>query len=72
MPINYDYPAPWLYVSCRNAIRMAKAYRSQDMRHMRIVWQERAADYRETIIDKMRQRAGWSLAERVAGKRYPA
>lgn len=67
MAINYDYPAPWLYSACRNALHMARAYRGD--RRVRVVYQERAADYRETIVDKLRQRAGWTLAERVAGRR---
>lgn len=65
--MNYDRPAPWLYASCRNALHMARAYRTD--RRMRALWLERAADYRETIIDGMRGRLGWSLAERIAGKR---
>lgn len=67
MAINYDYPAPWLYTACRTALRMARAHRGE--RRTRVWWQERAADYRETIVDKLRQRAGWTLAERVAGRR---
>lgn len=58
-----------LEYSFKNALRMAKAYSSPAMRSMRIVWQERAADYRETLVDRMRRRQGWSLAEIVAGKR---
>ena len=65
--INYDLPAPWLYASARKALHMARSYRS--IPHMRALWQARAADYRETIIDKMRQRQGWTLAERCSGKR---
>jgi len=67
--MNYNYPAPWLYASCRKAVQMARAY-PNDQR-LRVLWQERAADYRETIVDKMRQRQGWSLAERCLGARAP-
>ena len=65
--IDHNRPAPWFYSSCRNALTMARAYRTQ--RHMRVLWQERAADYRECIVDKMRQRLGWTLTERTLGKR---
>jgi hypothetical protein len=44
---------------CRNALNMARAYQNQP--HLRVIWQERAADYRETLIDRMRRRQGWSL-----------
>jgi hypothetical protein len=54
-------------ISARMALRMAMAYVTE--RRMRIIWQERAADYRECLVDRMRARQGWTLAERVAGNR---
>ena len=65
--IDYNFPAPWLYASYRSALHMARAY--QGDRRLRVLFQERAADYRETIVDKLRQRQGWSLSERILGKR---
>lgn len=55
--MDYTKPAPWLYTACRSAVRMARGHASS--RHQRVLWQERAADYRE-------QRQGWTLAERNA------
>jgi hypothetical protein len=36
---------------------------------MRVIWQERAADYRETLIDAIRREAGWTLSERLIGRK---
>ena len=70
--------------SMREALRMARAYAYgseiefladvrgavfNQQRKIRIIQQERAADYRETLMDRMRRRQGWTLAERVAGAR---
>lgn len=68
-PGYQDDGAAWLKRGLRQALSMARAYSTADRRHLRVIWQERAADYRETLIDHMRRRAGWTLAERVAGKR---
>lgn len=57
----------WLGARCRDALRMAEAWASN--RHLRVLWQERAADYRATLVDRMRRRHGWTLAEIVAGTR---
>lgn len=53
--------------SGRNALRMARAF--THFRKMRIIWQERAADYRECLIDEKRRQQGWTLAERIANQR---
>lgn len=57
----------WYMASARKALRMAQAYRGT--RHLRVLWQERAADYRCCMVDRMRARQGWTLAERCAGVR---
>jgi len=56
-----------IFYSAYNALRMARTYAGN--RHLRVVYQERAADYRATLVDIMRRRAGWTLAEIVAGRR---
>ncbi len=55
--------------SARKAVSMVRAYR-QD-RHMRLIWLERAADYRECLVYGMRRRQGWTLLETIAGRRLP-
>ena len=57
----------WYHQQARKAIQMARAYRSD--RHMRHVWLERVADYRECLIYRMRRRQGWTLLQTIAGKR---
>ena len=74
----------WAKRSMREALRTARAYAYgseieflsdvqgaafNQQRKIRILQQEQAADYRETLIDRMRWRQGWTLAERVAGSR---
>jgi len=74
----------WAKRSMREALRTARAYAYgseiefladvqgaafNQQRKIRILMQERAADYREVLIDRMRWRQGWTLAERVAGSR---
>jgi hypothetical protein len=51
----------------RGAIRMSRG--CGDNRRLRTLWQQRVADYRELLIDRMRRRQGWSLAARVAAWR---
>ena len=58
--------ASWYHARARHALRMARAYRG---RKMQIIYQDIAADSRECILDGMRTRQGWTLAERVAGHR---
>ncbi len=58
---------PYYKAKMRDALRMARAYSGN--RHMRVIWQERAADYRETVIDAIRREQGWTLRERLVGKR---
>ena len=58
---------PWYASKMREALRMARAYAGN--RHMRVIWQERAADYRETLIDAIRREAGWTLSERLIGRK---
>jgi hypothetical protein len=58
---------PWYASKMREALRMARAYTGN--RHMRVIWQERAADYRETLIDAIRREAGWTLSERLIGRK---
>ncbi len=58
--------------SMRQALRMARSYRGAEIRSRQpyaIMWRERVADYRECLIDQMRRRQGWTLVERLAGKR---
>ncbi|MES2989418.1 MAG: hypothetical protein V4808_16090 [Pseudomonadota bacterium] len=57
----------WYVTNARKALDMARAYRSTP--HMRVIWQERAADYRECLVYGMRRRQGWTLPEIIAGKR---
>ena len=54
----------WYQQSAINALRMARAYSNNQ--RMRVIWQERAADYRECIVYGMRRRQGWTLAQCVA------
>ncbi len=59
-------------LSMRQALRMARGYSGAEMPSRQpyaIMWRERVADYRETLIDQMRRRQGWTLAERLAGRR---
>jgi hypothetical protein len=51
----------------REALRMARAYASNQ--RLRVIYQERAADYRECLCYHMRRRQGWTLAQIVAGRR---
>ncbi len=60
----------YLATQLRGAVRMVRDYRHNPT--MRRAWLERVADYRECLIDRMRRRQGWTLAERVAGGRRPA
>lgn len=55
---------PWAKQKMRDALRMAAAY-SSDHR-MRVLWQERAADHRECLVDAAMKRRGATLAEIVA------
>ncbi len=58
--------------SMRQSLRMARQYRHAEYPSRQpyaIMWRERAADYRECLIDQMRRRLGWTLVERVAGAR---
>ena len=51
----------------RESLRMAQAYRGNQ--RLRVIYQERAADYRECLVYHMRRRQGWTLAQIVAGRR---
>ncbi len=59
--------------SMRQALRMARSYRGAERWHHNqgyaIMWRERVADYREVLIDQMRRRQGWTLTERLTGRR---
>jgi hypothetical protein len=60
----------YFHQQARHNLKMAKAFSSHPMhKRTRIVYQGRAADYRECIVDQYRRKAGWTLAERVAGHR---
>jgi hypothetical protein len=58
--------------SMKQALRMARSFRGAERRNRQpyaIMWRERVADYREVLIDQMRRRQGWTLAQRIAGQR---
>lgn len=57
----------WFHKQARYALAMARSHRLS--RRHTVLWQERAADYRECVIDQYRRKAGWTLAERLAGRR---
>ena len=59
--------AYFFHVRARDALHIARAYSNNP--RLRLAWQQRAADYRETLIDQMRRRQGWTLAERLANHR---
>ena len=56
----------YFHRQARDALKMARAWQQ---RPLKIAWQQRAADYRERIVDQYRRKAGWTLEERVAGHR---
>jgi len=60
-------PDSYHFAKGREMLRMARAYPRGSK--MRVIYEERAADHRECVIDRMRKAAGWTLAERVAGNR---
>lgn len=62
----------YFHREARTALRMARSYRGAEPSNRQpyaIMWRERVADYREALVDQMRRRQGWTLAERIAGRR---
>jgi hypothetical protein len=61
----------YFHQQARHCLRMARSCLGAEPRNRprySIVWRERAADYRETLIDQMRRRQGWTLKERISGR----